>query len=74
MIPVASRGVSIHYWLDEFPILLESLAEQTPGMTPYAVAEVLDDLDFELASESTEQGEPLDVSDAELVGMYLSLL
>lgn len=71
---MTSRGISIHYWLDEFPILLESLAIQTPGMTAYEVAEVLDDLDFELANEATEQGEPFDVSDTALLGMYLALL
>jgi hypothetical protein len=71
---MASRGISLHYWLDEYPILLDALAVQTPGMTPLGVAEVLDDLDFELATEATEQGEPLDVTDDALIGMYLSLL
>lgn len=71
---MASRGISVTYWLDEFPIMLESLAVQTPGMTAYEVAEVLDDLDFELANEATEEGEPFDVSDVALLGMYLALL
>jgi hypothetical protein len=71
---MASSGISLTYWIDEYPILLESLAAQTPGMTVLTVAEMLDDLDFELAFESTEQGEFLDVSDSALIGMYLALL
>lgn len=71
---MSSKGVSVGYWLEENPVLLESLAAQTPGMTPHEVAEVLDDLDWELATEATEQGQPLDVSDGALVQIYLSLL
>lgn len=71
---MASKGISIHYWMEEYPVLLESLAVQTPGMTAHEVAEVLDDLEWEISTEATEQGEFLDVDDMTLVHMYLALL
>lgn len=71
---MSSKGISVQYWLDTLPLMLESLAQQTPGMTAYDVAEVLDDMDFELTSEANDQGECMDVSDGALVNLYLALL
>jgi len=64
--------VGVSYWLNNTPILLESLAAMSPGMTPLDVAEVLDDLDNEVYEAATVEGEALYVTDDQLVDMYIT--
>lgn len=66
-----SKGISVNWWLDEYPVLLETLAERDPGMTPYDVAEILDDMDWELTAELNAEGECMDLSDGALIVQYL---
>ena len=63
-------ATSAQYWLESLPLLTESLAAQTPGMTALDVAELLGQMDEELA-RSVPAGECFDVSDRELIRMYL---
>ena len=67
-----SKGLSIHYWYEANPVLLSSLASLTPGMTAHDVAELLDEMDYEITSELTENGECMDLSDDALIHMYLN--
>lgn len=68
------EAVGVSYWLNHTPLLLESLAAMSPGMTALDVAEVLDELDNEMYNEATEEGEALYITDDELVGMYITQL
>jgi len=70
----APEPVGVSYWLNSTPLLLESLAAMSPGMTPLDVAEVLDELDNEVYEAATVEGEALYVTDDELVGMYITQL
>ena len=71
---MASRGLSVLYWTENYPILLSSMAAMTPGMTPHEVAEILDDMDYEIIHEATEQGECIDLSDGALISQYMALI
>ena len=66
-----ANSVGELYWIETYPVLLESLAAQTPGMHPLDVADLLDQLDQETMRE-TEPGECHDFSDFALVKLYLS--
>lgn len=59
------------YWVENYPCLLESLAEQTPGMHALDVADLLDELDQE-TMRATEPGECHDYSDFALIKLYLN--
>lgn len=61
------------YWVENYPVLLESLAAQTPGMHPLDVADLLHQLDQELMANA-EPGECHDFSDYALINLYLNTL
>lgn len=61
---------STQYWLENLPLLTEALAAQSPGMTAMDVAELLGQMDEEL-SAAVEPGECFDVSDSQLIRLYL---
>ena len=58
------------YWVDNYPLLLASLADLTPGMHPLDVAELLAILEEELMKQM-EPGECFDYSDDALIKLYL---
>jgi hypothetical protein len=60
------------YWRTEHPILLQALADQTPGIELDAVAELLVDVEQELVSES--EGVMVIAGDDTVVLAYLDLL
>jgi hypothetical protein len=68
---MSSKGISVQYWAETYPILLTALAEQSPGMTPTDVAEILDDMDWEITAELNASGEPMDMTDLDIVLQYL---
>lgn len=68
-----TSDTATQYWLENLPLLTESLAAQTPGMTAMDVAELLGQMDEEMM-RSIPAGECYDVSDAELIRLYLDNL
>lgn len=62
----------VDYWKKEHPILLQALADQTPGMRPDTVADLLVDVEKELTS--TTSGSMVLAGDNEVVLAYLDIL
>lgn len=61
------------YWVENYPVLLQSLAAMTPGMSKEDVAELLDDIDQELV-RNVEPGECVDFRDDVPINLYLDNL
>lgn len=61
------------YWQENYPLLLVSLADMTPGIQPGEVAELLAILEEELVKQA-EPGTCMDFSDNALVKLYMNEL
>lgn len=61
------------YWTDNYPLLLASLADLTPGMKSGDVAELLADIEEELVKQA-EPGTCMDYSDNALIKLYMNEL
>lgn len=61
------------YWVENYPLLLASLADLTPGMHPLDVAELLAELEEEIMKQM-EPGQCFDFSDDALVKLYMDQL
>lgn len=59
------------YWLEQYPLLLVSLADMSPGMKSEDVADLLADIDEELMKQANP-GECFDFSDGALVRIYMN--
>lgn len=58
--------LAMDYWQTEHPIMLESLAAQTPGVTPEFVAELLVDVEKSLIDKASD--------DSTVVFTYLDMI
>jgi hypothetical protein len=68
---VNSKPAGAVYWLEQYPLLLVSLADLTPGMKPEDVAELLAEIDEELIKQA-EPGECYDFGDGALISIYMN--
>lgn len=70
---VGSPSAGELYWIETYPVLLQSLAAMSPGMHALDVADLLDELDQE-TMRSAEPGQCMDFSDSALIKLYLNQL